>query len=65
METTYTISIEHDKNGNPVTGYILKSVGGGQQQWLADMEFSPFDAWWEAVAWVRRSMSVDMDRRFT
>lgn len=66
METTYTVNVSHDKHGNPESAYISVIRPGSQQhQWLADIEFGPFDTWTDTVHWARRVLSLDMDALFT
>jgi hypothetical protein len=65
VETTYLISIEHDAHGHPLTGYALKTTDSRQYKWLADTEFGPFDTWVDAVRWLRKVASVDLDARFS
>lgn len=65
MELTYKVNVECDRRGNPNTAYIAFQQDDGQLCWIADTEFGPFDTWIDLLHWVRRSMSLDLDGRFT
>jgi hypothetical protein len=64
VEVLYTLSATCDRHGNPSDAYIMSIGEGGQMSWVSDASFGPFDTWLDLLAFWRKSLSLDMDRRF-